>query len=87
MNTETKPTHSLYHTPLCGYCMLVKRTITKLDIDVEMRNLWDAPEHAQDLREATGRNTVPVLRIDGEEGSQWMSESADIIRYLNENHA
>jgi glutaredoxin 2 len=35
--------------------------------------------------EATGRRTVPVLRIEHDDGRvEWMPESADIVDYLRE---
>ena len=52
-----------------------------LDMYVEA---WENQSYLQELSEAHGRRTVPVLRIfaaDGEE--RWMPESADIVRYLD----
>ena len=42
-------------------------------------------EHRGSLMEAMGRGTVPVLRIDHEDGRvEWLPESDDIVRYLAE---
>ena len=61
------------------------RTIDSLGLEIELRNTLAEPEHRRDLVEAVGRGTVPVLRIEREEGGvQWLPESADIVRYLED---
>ncbi len=78
---------SLYQFDTCPFCQRVRMVIDELGIDVEIRDTLVDPRHAKDVREATGRSTVPVLRIE-EEGREvrWMPESADIIRYLLERY-
>ena len=74
---------ALYHFEGCPYCTRVRRVIDELGIDVELRDIFENSTYLQELNEARGRRTVPVLRIiaaDGEE--RWMPESADIVRYL-----
>lgn len=40
----------------------------------------------RDLVQGGGRQTVPCLRIEREGGNvEWMYESADIIRFIDEN--
>lgn len=74
---------SLYGYPSCPYCGLVLRAIDELDADVELRNVLADDERLRELLEATGRRTVPCLRIEAEDGSvEWMHESQDIIDYL-----
>lgn len=76
---------SLYGYPQCPFCGLVLRTIDSLGLEIELRNTLAEPEHRRDLVEAVGRGTVPVLRIEREEGGvQWLPESADIVRYLED---
>ena len=76
-------TLSLYGYPSCPYCARVLNAIAELDLDIPLRNTMQDPEARQALHEAMGRGTVPVLRIDGEDGGvDWLPESADIIRYL-----
>ena len=73
----------LYHSDTCPYCTLVRTAIKRLGIDVELREVFANPESRDELVQARGRATVPVLRIispDGEE--RWMPESRDIVRYL-----
>lgn len=83
--SEPKPNETLmlYMDELCGFCHMVRNTIGKLGLDVEMRDIHANREWANELREARGRMTVPVLRrvsADGE--SEWMPESRDIMAYL-----
>lgn len=74
---------ALYAYDGCPYCQRVSRTLDRLGIEVEMRNVLRDRSHRDDLIQATGRSTVPVLFIDGE----FMSESSDIIRWLTDRSA
>lgn len=78
-----KPHHILYYSTYCAYCWRVTRVIEALDIDIELRNIWELDKHKMDLAEARGRLTVPILKIIQPSGEfEWMPESADIVRYL-----
>ena len=77
-------TLALYYSPSCPFCIRVLRAIEELAIDVELRDVWANPEYRDELLEARGRATVPVLRCTSSERDRWMPESADIIRYLRE---
>jgi len=75
--------HAIYGYPQCPFCGLVLRALDSLGLEIELRNTLEAPEYLEELIDATGRTTVPVLRIESEEGEvRWMPESADIIGYL-----
>ena len=74
---------SLYYYPSCPYCRRVTRVLDGLDVEVELRNTLQNPEHQTDLIAARGRRTVPVLRIEqAGEPDVWMPESGDIVKYL-----
>ena len=78
---------ALYHFPQCPYCVQVRRAIDKLEIDVELRDVHETPEHWDDLVAARGRATVPVLRITSPDGEErWMPESNDIVQYLKKTY-
>lgn len=78
---------ALYHFERCPYCVIVRRVIDELGLDVELRDVLREPAHRAALMQARGRGTVPVLRITGPDGSKrWMPESRDIIMYLRENY-
>jgi glutathione S-transferase len=74
---------SLYYSPICGFCTRVIRTLEQLGVDAELRNTLQDPDFYNELVDARGRATVPVLRIESADGGDhWMPESSDIIRYL-----
>lgn len=78
----------LYVRDYCGFCYRVMRTIKRLGLEIEIRNIWQSGEADQELVQATGRRTVPVLKITDAAGqTRWMPESGDIIRYLEDRFA
>ena len=75
--------HTVYHFRGCGYCSRVRRALRDLELETNWADVNLDPADRARLRQATGYATVPVLRIDDEDGRQrWMPESADIVRYL-----
>ncbi len=81
---------SLYHYAGCGWCAMVQRVLGQLGVEIDERNIHQDPQHLRELIEATGRQTVPCLRIrQGASGGEdrWMHESTEIIAYLSERFA
>ncbi|ACY17789.1 glutaredoxin family protein [Haliangium ochraceum] len=78
------PTLSLYHKPTCSYCVQVRTAAERLGIDLELHDIGADPARRDELEAATGRPRVPVLRIDGPEGTRYLPESLEIIRYLRD---
>lgn len=75
---------SLYHFEGCPYCQRVRDAMRRLDLEIELRDVRASAEHLGALRAATGRSTVPVLRIEEADGKvRWMPESLDIVAYLD----
>lgn len=78
---------ALYYFDGCPFCNMVRSAIDQLGIDVELRNVMLEPQDRDDLIEARGRATVPVLRITSPEGEdRWMPESRDIVSYLQKTY-
>lgn len=78
---------ALYHFDGCPFCMRVRRAIDEMGLAVELRDIYGAQKYLEELREARGRTTVPVLRITSADGEErWMPESADIVRYLQASY-
>ena len=75
---------SLYQYDFCPFCVITKRAIKKLNIDIEMRNTQKNPEYRQELIAEGGMSQVPCLRIEENDSVEWMYESGDIIKYLND---
>ena len=83
MSQSEGPRLSLYHRNFCFFCSRVISVIRDLNMEVEDRNIWQDEDALHELQQATGRTTVPVLRIESAEGEiTWMPESADIVQYL-----
>ena len=79
---------SLYQFFGCPFCAIVRRAIDELGIEVEMRDIHESSERGRELVEATGRRTVPCLRIRSDDGEvQWLHESRAIIGYLRDQVA
>jgi glutaredoxin len=76
---------SIYGYPQCPYCQRVLRAADSLGMQIELRNTAQSAVFQRELIEATGRTTVPVLRIEEEGGAvRWLPESADIVDYLQD---
>jgi glutathione S-transferase len=77
---------SLYHFDACPYCQRVRQAMQRLHVDLELRDVRNQPSFREELVAATGRGTVPCLRIEEDSGkSRWMHESADIIAFLEQH--
>lgn len=74
----------LYHTSACPYSLAARRAMDKLNIDIELRDIYLGSKNMKELIAGGGKRQVPCLRIDDGEGEvQWLYESSDIIKYLN----
>ncbi len=79
---------AMYTMPLCPFCWRVTRVINRLGLDVEMRDVLMHPARRDELIEATGRTTVPVLWIQSPDGEvSWLPESRDIVHYLQQMYS
>ena len=74
---------SLYHYLGCSFCQVVRQKIDVLGLEVEERDILESSARRRELIAATGRKTVPCLRIESQEGEvEWKHDSRDIIDYL-----
>jgi glutathione S-transferase len=74
---------SLYYFATCPYCVRVRRAISKLQLNIELRNIHKERHLSEELAQGGGKTTVPCLRLEKEDGSsKWMYESRDIVAYL-----
>jgi glutaredoxin len=75
--------YALYQLPTCPFCVKVRRTMRRLNLPLELRDVRADGRHRQDLISGGGKMKVPCLRIDHADGhSEWMYESGDIVAYL-----
>jgi len=74
---------ALYHYDSCPFCAKTRQAISKLGLNVELRNIQTSPQHRNDLHHGGKKTQVPCLRIEQTNGdSQWLYESDDIINFL-----
>jgi glutaredoxin len=79
---------ALYHFQGCPFCSIAREPIERLGLDVEYRDIYQDHNYLNELVEARGRATVPVLRITGPDGEdRWMPESRDIVHYIETTYA
>jgi glutaredoxin len=82
-DTAAEDRLALYYWPSCPFCRMVMNTIDRLGLEVEMRHILEERKWRDELMQARGRATVPVLRIESPDGTvRWMPESLDIVHYL-----
>lgn len=60
----------------------MRRSAHKLNLPLEYRDARNDERHRRELEEGGGTIQVPCLRIDRDDGTEWMYESDDIIEYL-----
>ncbi len=73
---------TLFHFAGCSYCARVNTALRRLGLEVERRDVRADSQAASVLRQAMGRDTVPVLQIREGEEVRWLGESRDIVHYL-----
>lgn len=86
---DAQTTHlKLYQFHQCPFCVRTRRSIRGLGLNIETRDTRNDPRWQSELIEQGGRYQVPCLRIDkGDENIEWLYESKDIIRYLDQRFA
>lgn len=76
---------ALYQFATCPFCIKVRQEMRRLSLDIELRDAKNDPQHRTALLQGGGTVKVPCLRITDTQGnSQWMYESGDIVRYLQQ---
>ena len=79
---------ALYYYETCPFCTRVLRTIERLRLKIEMRNIREVPAYREQLIQGGGSPAVPCLLIQYDDGSmKWLYESDDIMNYLEERFA
>jgi len=79
---------ALYYYETCMFCIRVRRTIARLGLKIELRNIRSVPAYREHLLQGGGKSTVPCLLIHKEDGStEWLYESQAIIDYLERRFA
>ena len=75
---------ALYQFFACPFCIKTRRAIYKLNVPIEKRSASEGSKYREELLAGGGKVKVPCLRIEENGQVQWMYESSEIIRYLEE---
>ena len=75
---------SLYQFHACPFCVKVRRSMIRLNLNIELRDAKNNAQHRQELLEEGGRIKVPCLRIQEGEKVTWLYDSNAIITYLDQ---
>lgn len=76
---------ALYHFKTCPFCIKVRHEMARLSLPVKLRDAQHDPEFREELLQGGGKIQTPCLRIADQQGNvQWMYESKDIIKYLQQ---
>lgn len=74
---------ALYQYHMCPFCVKVRRTIKRLNLNIELRDAKGDSLFAEELLSQGGKKQVPCLRIENSDGTvNWMYESDTINQYL-----
>jgi glutaredoxin len=78
---------ALYQFYACPFCIITRRALRRLGLNIELRDAQNDPQWQQELIEQGGKRQVPCLRITNEDGKvEWLYESKDIQRYLEQQY-
>ncbi len=75
---------ALYHFFACPFCIKTRRTIYKLNLNIENRSVSEGSPYRQELLEQGGKIQAPCLRIQHDDKVEWLYESSDISKYLKQ---
>jgi glutaredoxin len=78
---------ALYQFHACPFCIITRRTMRRLGLNIELRDAQNDPRWERELIEQGGKRQVPCLRITDEDGRvEWLYESKDIMHYLEQQY-
>ena len=76
---------ALYYYETCWFCGTVRTTISRLNLNIALRDIHGNDGHLERLMREGGSGTVPCLYIASLDGpAEWLYESRDISNYLDE---
>jgi mycoredoxin len=64
VEAHDKPQVVLFWRPGCGFCVRLARALDALDIEPELRNIWEEPDAAEFVRSVNrGNELVPTIVV------------------------
>ena len=76
---------TLYELPGCPYCAKVIDTLDELDLEYDSIEVPRNHDERTEVEAVSDQTGVPVI-VDEEHGVDGMSESDDIVEYLEETY-
>lgn len=74
---------ALYQFAACPFCVKVRRQMTRLGLNIELRDAKNDPAFRDELLREGGSPKVPCLRIENPDNTvKWLYESNDINAFL-----
>ena len=73
---------SLYQFFACPFCIKTRRAMYKMNLPIVKRNASQGSPFREELLQGGGKIQTPCLRIEKEDGVEWLYESSAIISYL-----
>lgn len=73
---------SLYQFFACPFCIKTRRAMYKMNLPIVKRNASQGSPFRDELLEGGGKIQTPCLRIEKDDGVEWLYESSEIISYL-----
>lgn len=78
---------ALYQFFACPFCTKTRRAMYKLNLPIEKRSASEGSAFREELKQGGGKVKVPCLRIEENGKVEWMYDSKEIIRYLENRFA
>ncbi|MGJ8679955.1 glutathione S-transferase N-terminal domain-containing protein [Paraglaciecola sp.] len=78
---------SLYQFFACPFCIKTRRAMYKLNLPIAKRNASSGSPFRDELLAEGGKIQTPCLRIEKDGKVEWLYESSEIIRYLQQRFA
>ncbi len=86
---EKTKNFTLYQFRACPFCVKVRFALKRQSLNIEICDAKNDPTHRETLQKNGGHIKVPCLRIKSDSGNkeEWLYESDEIIRYLEQHVA
>jgi glutaredoxin len=76
---------SLYQFFACPFCIKTRRAMYKMNLPIVKRNASQGSPFRDELLEGGGKIQTPCLRIEKDDGVEWLYDSSAIISYLEKH--
>lgn len=85
---QKNESYQLYYFTSCPYCIKTRVQLSLLGVKIPLKNIHRDKANKRALIEGGGKEQVPCLRIERQQGEvQWLYESTDIVNYFKQRRA